>query len=251
MYHPVSRWCNCLFGKDSFVNDSDDVHIPEIASSRLGFWAALCTGVLNFAYFIPFLLYQPILHAEWKGLAAHAASFDPAPFVAWVVPCMLLPVAFVIMICCLYFQAGTRKRIYGLLALIFAVMYAAVLVPAYYIQLTVVQHNLVAGNTEGLALWLYANPYPYSIPGALEGVGYGFMCVSFLFASLVFERHGLGRWLFLIFLGNAICGSVVFTDLIAPLPHSVVMVDLVIEGVLLAAAPFLMAVYFHRRRAFA
>ena len=229
------------------MNPTSGIENIEKHSSDLGFWGSLLTGVLNFMYFVPFVLYQPILHAEWRGLGSYAASYKPLPFVAWVVPCMLLPLAFLVMIACLYYQTKGSKRIFGLLALAFAVMYAAVLAPNYYIQLTMVQHNLVNGNLEGLTLWLYAFPYPYSIPGALEGIGFGFMCVSFIFAAGVFGKSRLDRWLFWTFLGNGICGSVVFTDLIAPLPQTIVMIDLVIEGLLLAVAPFLMAAFFRRK----
>ena len=229
------------------MNTTIDVDNQDKHSFNLGFWGALLTGVLNFMYFVPFVLYQPTLHAEWHGLASYSSSFNPIPFVAWVVPCMLLPITFLIMIACLYHQTKGPKRIFGLLSLVFAVMYGAVLTPNYYIQLTMVQHNLVKGNIDGLSLWLYAFPYPYSIPGALEGIGFGFMCVSFIFAARVFGKGGLDRWLFWTFLGNGVCGSAVFTDLIAPLPHIVVMIDLVLEGILLAAAPFLMAVLFRKK----
>jgi hypothetical protein len=232
------------------MNPTSGIEDLEKHSSNLGFWSSLLTGVLNFLYFVPFVLYQPILHAEWRGLGSYASSFKPLPFVAWVVPCMFLPLAFLVMIVCLYYQTKGPKRIFGLLALTFAVMYAAVLAPNYYIQLTMVQHNLVNGNLEGLTLWLYAFPYPHSIPGALEGIGFGFMCVSFIFAAMVFGKGKLDRWLFWIFLGNGICGSVVFTDPIAPLPNTIVMIDLVIEGLLLAVAPFLMAAFFRRRAVF-
>ena len=226
---------------------SDNEHMDKHSSS-LGVWSSLLTGVLNFFYFIPFLLYQPILHAEWRGLSNYAASFKPLPFIAWVVPCMLLPITFLIMIACLHYQSRNQRRIFGLLALVFAVIYAAVLTPNYYIQLTMVQHNLLTNDTEGLSLWLYAHPYPYSIPGALEGIGFGFMCASFIFAAKTFGKTPLEKWLFWTFLGNGIFGSVVFTDLIAPLPKPIVMIDLVVEGVLLLAAPFLMAALFRKRK---
>ena len=41
----------------------------EKNSSNIGFWAALLTGVLNLIYFVAFVLYQPILHAPWNGIA--------------------------------------------------------------------------------------------------------------------------------------------------------------------------------------
>jgi uncharacterized membrane protein YciS (DUF1049 family) len=215
--------------------------------SVVGFWAALITGVLNIAYFVPFLLYQPILHAPWKGINAYAANFNSGPFIAWVVPCLLLAPTFLVMITCLYYRNKGERQLFGLLAVVFAVGYAVVLAPAYYTQLTVVRHNLLAQDVQGLDLLLYAFPYPYSIPGAQEGIGYGFMCVSFIFVSRVFGKGKFERLLFWVFLGNGIFGSLVFTDLIYPLPSVVVISDLVIEGILLAIAPFMLAAYFRQK----
>ena len=215
--------------------------------SATGFWAALLTGILNLAYFVAFLLYQPILHTPWKGINEYAANFKSGPFIAWVVPCFLLAPTFLVMITCLYYRNKGERQIFGLLAVVFAVGYAAVLAPAYYTQLTTVRHNLLAQNVQGLDLFLYAFPYPYSIPGAQEGIGYGFMCVSFIFASRVFGKGKFDRLLFWVFLGNGVFGSVVFTDLIYPLPWPVVISDLVIEGVLLAVAPFMLAAYFRQK----
>jgi len=73
------------------------------------------------------------------------------------------------------------------------------------------------------------------------------MCVSFIFAARVFVRKKFDRFLFWIFLGNGIFCSVVFTDLLFPSPWPIVIADLVIEGVLLAIAPFALAVYFRRK----
>jgi len=219
----------------------------EKNSSNIGFWAALLTGVLNLSYFVAFVLYQPTLHAPWNGITDYAAGFKAGPFIAWVVPCLFLAPAFLISIVCLYQCTKGEKQIFGLLALVFAVGYAVILAPTYYTQLTVIRHNLLANNLEGLTLWLYAFPYPYSIPGAQEGIGYGFMCVSFIFAARVFGRKKFDRFLFWIFLGNGIFGSMVFTDLLFPLPWPIVIADLVIEGVLLSIAPFALAVYFRRK----
>ncbi len=88
--------------------------------------------------------------------------------------------------------------------------------------------------------------YPHNIPGALEGVGFGAMAVSFLFGSQVFGRGKLQRWARWIFLGTGLSALVVFTDPLFPLPFAIVLVDLVAAFVLLTVAPVLLAILFQR-----
>jgi hypothetical protein len=107
--------------------------------------------------------------------------------------------------------------------------------------MAVVSPNLVKGATEGLTLWLYADPfYPHNIPGAMEGVGFGAMAVSFLIASQVFGGDKLQQWARWVFLGTGLSALVVFTDPLVPLPLVLVFADLIAGFILLTAAPVLL-----------
>jgi hypothetical protein len=217
------------------------------SAATIGFWAALLTAVLNLWYFVAFVPYLPILNAPWQGLAAYAASFQPLPFLAWIVPCFFLAPIFLTMMTCLHAWTGEEKQTWSLLALVFAVVYATLLSANYYIQMTLVRQNLVTGTTEGLSLWLYAY-HPYNIPLALEGVGYGFMCVSFLFAAQVFEGGKLQQWVRWTFVGTGLSGLVLPIGLLFPLPGVLVMVGLVANAMLLTFAPVLLALLFQRSK---
>lgn len=214
---------------------------------KIGFWSSLLTGVLNLWYFIAFALYQPILYAPWKGIDAYAASFDQLPFLAWVIPCFFLPLAFLIMIIAVYESIDAEDRIWGLMALIFAMIYTAVSCTNYYIQMAIVRYNLINNQTDGLSLWLYANYYPHSIPGALEGIGYFFTCLALLCAAQIFRRGRLERSIHWLFITTGILGMVVFTDLLYKIPLILTLIDVVIVGVLLTVGPVLLAVLFRRR----
>jgi hypothetical protein len=217
-------------------------------AATIGFWAALLTAVLNLWFFIAFVPNQPILVAPWQGLAAYTASFQPLPFLAWIVPCFFLAPMILTMMTCLHAWAQKEKQTWSLLALVFAVVYATLLSANYYIQMTVVRHHLVNGTTEGLSLWLFGYHSPYNIPQALEAVGYGFLCVSSLFAAQVFEGGKLQQWVRWSFVGTGLSGLVYPISLLFPLPGVLALVDLVALGVLLILAPVLLALLFQRSK---
>jgi hypothetical protein len=217
-------------------------------AATIGFWAALLTAVLNVWFFVAFVPYLPNLFAPWQGLAAYAASFQPLPFLAWVVPCFFLAPIFLTMMTCLHAWTGEEKQTWSLLALVFAVVYATLLSALYYLQMTVVRQNLVAGTTDGLSLWLYVYHPPYNIPGALEGVGYGFMSVSFLCAAQVFGKGKLQQWVRWTFVGIGLSGLVYPISQLFPLPSvlALVAVDGAAYALLGILAPVLLALLFRR-----
>jgi hypothetical protein len=218
------------------------------SAATIGFWAALLAAVLNLWYILAFVPYSSNLSAPWHGLAAYAASFQPLPFLAWIVPCFFLAPMILTMMTCLHSWTGEEKQTWSLLALVFAVVYATLLSANYYLQMTIVQHHLVNGTTEGLSLWLYAYDYPYTIPGALEAVGYGFLSVSFLCAAQVFGRGKLQQWVRWTFVGTGLTGLAVPIDPLFRLPVVLLSVALVAEGLLLSLAPVLLALLFRHSK---
>lgn len=213
---------------------------------KLGFWSSLSTAILNFWYLIAFISYQSILHAPWHGIEAYARTFQLLPFMAWVIPCFLLTIAFLIMITTLYTMAEDENKIWSLLALAFAIIYSAILSVNYYIQMTVVRHNIINKMLEGMSLWIYADRYPYTIPGALEGVGYLFMCLSFLCIAKTFGKEKLEYWTRCTFIATGISGLLVFTDPLFRLPLVLSLIDMGIAGIALTLGPLLLAVLFIR-----
>ncbi len=79
-------------------------------AATIGFWAALLTAVLNLWFFLAFVPAQPILVAPWQGLAAYTASFQPLPFLAWIVPCFFLAPMILTMMTCLHAWAQKEKH---------------------------------------------------------------------------------------------------------------------------------------------
>jgi hypothetical protein len=178
------------------------------------------------------------------GMASYAASFQLLPFLAWIVPAFLLAPTIPTMMACLHGWTAREKQIWSMLALVFAGVYAAVLAPLYYIEMTVVPYHLANGTTEGLALWLYEYHYPFNIPGALEAVGYVIVSLSFLFASQVFGRGRLQRWLRWTFVGYGLSGLPVFVDPLFRLPPFILLPDALANALFGILAPVLLAVLF-------
>jgi len=151
-----------------------------------------------------FVAYMPALPTEWPGIEAFAASFESIPYVAWVIPCLLLALTFPVLMSGIHFQAPDDKKIWSWLGLVFAIMYGAVLSATYWVLLTVVRQSLLSGYTEGLAWFVIGSPH--SITNTLEGIGYGFMGLAMLLVSRVFEGGRLERWIRWLFIVNGVAG---------------------------------------------
>lgn len=172
--------------------------------SRIGFWSAILTTVWTIWFIVAFGFYMSSLPSEWPGIEAFAASFEPVPYLAWVIPCLLLALTFPIMMSSIHFYAFDDKKLWSFLGLVFAVMYGAVLATNYWLLLTVVRESLLGGYTEGLEWFVIGSPH--SITNTIEGIGYGFMGLAALFVSQVFDGNRLGIWLQRLFILNGLAG---------------------------------------------
>ena len=133
---------------------------------------------------------------------------------------------------------------WSLLALVFAIAYTTIISTLYYIQRVVVVYNLVHHSTDGLALWLFAYPYPHSIPGAMEGIGYSFMSLSLIFASKLFSGNKLSKWINRLFLFSGLTGLIVFTDPLFPLPLIITLILAFANAILLFSSLILASIWF-------
>ena len=172
--------------------------------SRIGFWSAILTAVWTIWFIVAFGYYMSFLPSEWPGIEAFAASFEPIPYIAWVIPCLLLALTFPVMISCIYFYASDDKKLWSLLGLVFAAMYGAILATNYWLLLTVVRESILSGYTEGLEWFVIGSPH--SITNTIEGIGYGFMGLAAIFVSQVFGGNRLEIWLQRLFIVNGVAG---------------------------------------------
>lgn len=218
----------------------------NLTAQRLGFWSTVLTVVMLIWFSIAFGLYQSILHAPWHGMQTYADTFEAVPFLAWLIPCFILTISYLVMMVCIYTLASEENKVWSLLTLICAIAYTIILSTCYYIQMVVVGYNLVHQSTEGLTLWLFAPPYPHSIPGAMEGIGYLFMSLSLIFASKLFSGGKLTKWIKWTLLFSGITGLIVFTDPLFPLPLIITLIDALANAMLLISSLILICIWFRR-----
>jgi hypothetical protein len=93
------------------------------------------------------------------------------------VVCILLAISVVIVMACFYDFAQSRVKIFALLGLISAIIYAPFCISTYYLQLSVVAENPLSLSGEVLDA---VNFKPGSPTFALDMLGYTFLCFSTL-----------------------------------------------------------------------
>lgn len=169
---------------------------------RLGFWSALLTAALA-AVFMVMGIATPPRSGPFCGTGCvpypytDVAAFIPQDYV-WLYPGILLAPTFVVLMACVHGRASAAKKVFTRIALAFAVLYAAVILVDYTIQLAIVVPSLQAGETAGLSLFTQYNPHGIFI--VFEALGYLLMSVAFLFAAPAFEggrADRVVRWLFI------------------------------------------------------
>jgi hypothetical protein len=211
---------------------------------QLGFWSAVLAAITELWFSIAFGLYQPILYAPWHGMQTYADNFKVEPLFAWIIPCFLLTICFLTMMVCIHASSSREENVWSLLAVVFAIAYATIISTLYYIQAVVVSYNLIHHSTDGLTLWLFAPPYPNSLPGALEGIGYLFMCLSLVCASRLFSKNRLSKWISRSFLSSGLTGFIIFTNPLLPLPAIIVLTVAFANAIILFSSLCLTSIWF-------
>jgi len=180
---------------------------PTAAASRLGFWSGLLAAIWSIWFIVAFAPWMAGLGA-WQGIDSYAARFESLPFLAWVLPCLLLAITFPIFLAAVHATTPSARRVWSLTGLMFGAMYGAVLTTNYWLLASVVRSALVAGDTDGLA-WLVIGS-PHTVTGALEGIGYAFMGLATLFLGFAFAGDRLAAWTRWLFVANGIGGLIGF-----------------------------------------
>ncbi len=211
--------------------------------SRIGFWSGILTAIFTIWFTVAFFAWYAVSPpSEWRDIQTYAAAFQSAPFLAWVVPCVLLALTFPVLMASIYQLASNDKKIWGLLGLVFALIYAVILGLNYWIQLSVVSPAMVAGHTEGLTPFVIGSPV--SIAFSLEGLGYSLMGLSMLFAGPVFSGGKLETWIRRLLILNGVQVAVVIAGFLEW--WIVTMLSLVIWCLSFPVVSILLAILFRR-----
>jgi len=212
---------------------------------KIGFWSAVFTAVLA-ALFIFLGLFgssytQP---NPYPYVGSFVKTIDYVLFY----PAFVLAPVFVVLLACIYKYTHPARKIFSFIALLFGLIYAAIIIPDYFILWNVDLPSIMSGQTANLSLISLYNPHGIFI--ALESLAYIMMSVSFLFLAPVFKGGRIEKalkWLFIIgfILGM---GSFAFTSLMG---YDIVVFEvgiITINVAVLIASGILVSILFRRAK---
>lgn len=96
----------------------------------------------------------------------------------WMFPAIFLSFCYLLMMITIHHVTSAEKKLYSLMGLAFAIISSLILSLDYFIQISFVQPSLLAGETDGIALFSQYNPHGIFI--IMEEMGFFTMIVSFL-----------------------------------------------------------------------
>lgn len=166
--------------------------------NQIGFWAAAFTAILA-AAFITMGMFGSSTWDTFPGMVNYIWTTIKVIDYALFIPAFLLAPVFVVLMACIHYYADYDKKIFSLIGLAFAVIYAAVITTDYFVLWTVVLPSTIMGETIGLSLFSLYNPHGIFV--SLESIAYMMMSLALLAIAPIFKegRKELAlKWIFII-----------------------------------------------------
>lgn len=119
---------------DPATSNGRDLNL-NLVLKQLGFWSAILTAVFAVGFLVigifgtPYTVFIPYPYVP--------SFFNPIDYI-WLYPAFLLAPVFVVLMACIHYYASNEKKVFSLIGLSFALIYAAVITTDYFIQWTVV-----------------------------------------------------------------------------------------------------------------
>ena len=201
--------------------------VPD-AVVQLGFWAAVLSTVFAMAFNVAAIL---------ERLGVPAPPWDLIPLMA---PSIFLALAFVVLMVCVHYYVPEERRVWTLVGLAFAIIYAVLVSIVYFVQLTVVLPRMLAGEGESVGVLLFTSFDSFMY--ALDVLGYGLMSLATLFAAWGFEGSKLERAIRRAMITNGVLAPIVPLQMIFP----VLLFVSAIWIVTLPLSTILLAILFRR-----
>jgi hypothetical protein len=186
--------------------------------SQLGFWSAAAATLL----------------VTVAGITA-TASIQPFATVVG----FLLTLSFLVVMACIHSYSSEERKVFSLVGLSFAIIYATLISVNYFIQLTFVRQT-----TFDVSIFDMNNSQ--SMMWVIEVLGYFFMGLSTLFAAPVFgsgKVENLARWLFVT---NGILGILTPIAYALSLPMAILLGGLIIWDIIMPISTASLAILFRR-----
>lgn len=180
---------------------------PLTEFARLGYWSALVCGLGAVAYGVAAIVIGVFAAPAitWDSFNEFVADYKPLATVVVLVPPFLVAMVFPALVLAVYTTLREERKPLGLLALLFAGVYTAVLGADYWLQLTNVPWNIIRETTDGLAPWVLWNPASFF--WSFEAFGYFAMGVSCFVLGLAHDRGVLPRRLRRGLIGMGVLGA--------------------------------------------
>ena len=159
---------------------------------KLGLWSAILSAAFAIIWFITFNM-QDVFQAvpEWENLKDYAEAFNISRLTL-IYPSLLLALTYIIMLACAHRVLPEDKKLWSLIALSIGIVYAVMASINYNIQAVSVRQSLAAGEINGIEMFIPDNTH--SIYNALAN-SYVYMAISMFFASFIFQRGKLEKWI--------------------------------------------------------
>ena len=187
---------------------------------QLGFWSAIVATIL-------------------VAIAGITATASIQPFAT--VMGFLLTLTFLIVMVSVHCYASDERKVFSLVGLSFAIIYATLISVNYFIQLTFVRQG-----TFDVSIFDMTNTH--SMMWVIEVLGYFFLGLSTLFAAPVFGSSKVERLVKWLFIANGILGILTPIGYALNLPIEVLLGGLIVWDIVMPLATASLAYLFRRAK---
>ncbi|KKP51235.1 MAG: hypothetical protein UR43_C0026G0008 [candidate division TM6 bacterium GW2011_GWF2_33_332] len=158
---------------------------------KFGYWAALSTAVLTIITFTVAMLTPPLSGPFCEENCfqypfTEIASRFPRDYY-WMYLAIVLSFLYLLMMLAIHQSTKNEKKLFSLISISFAIMSSCILIIDYFIQVSVIQPSLLAGETDGISILSQFNPHGIFI--VFEELGFMLMIISFFALIPVFSKN--------------------------------------------------------------
>lgn len=163
----------------------------KISVAKFGYKTSLITAILTIITFAIAVMTPPLSGPFCKADCfqypfTDIASRFPRDYY-WMYFAMVLMIAYLIMMISVHQTVENEKKHLSLISVSFAVMSTMILFADYFIQVSVIQPSILAGETDGISILSQFNPHGIFI--VLEEIGFLFMNISFFCLIPIFSNQ--------------------------------------------------------------
>lgn len=171
------------------MESSKNLFEDQLNVSKFGFYISTITTIITIVTFAIAISTPPLSGPFCTGSCfeypyTDIASRFPRDYY-WMYPAIILSFFYLIMMACIYQITPNSKKVFAMVGVLFATMAALILSVDYFVQVSVIQPSLLAGETEGIALLTQFNPHGIFI--VLEEIGFFMMIISFFALFPIFD----------------------------------------------------------------